>query len=271
MPEGSFPIETDTYCRHCGYNLRGLAPTDRCPECDFSIADSLDLSSHLRSKAKACWLLVAAMVLMVQALPWLRGWGVWGMLYMVANAVLLVALAVGVWWFTRATSPGEPLSIARRVARLAAVVLALVEFLTPFFVLLIGNYMVATPVQIVVFPLLLVCRGLGFTATLALSIALGRYLSTLAEEFLQRPLLARVCRWVIPLFGIGLGLCMALQLLLRNDLLPTRDLFFLVDWRMVLRGMSQLTYLLGIWALILCVCFAVLLPQARQKNRNANS
>jgi hypothetical protein len=42
-PESSpsrLPLEVETPCVHCGYSLRGLATTGRCPECGSPVADS---------------------------------------------------------------------------------------------------------------------------------------------------------------------------------------------------------------------------------------
>ncbi|MEM1354048.1 MAG: hypothetical protein AAGC44_00485 [Planctomycetota bacterium] len=36
------PIDQDLFCAGCSYNLRGLSPLGRCPECGVPIADSLD-------------------------------------------------------------------------------------------------------------------------------------------------------------------------------------------------------------------------------------
>src|SRR5688500_20183649 len=38
-PEG--PIGNDLPCRKCGYNLRGLTPAMRCPECGTAVGYSL--------------------------------------------------------------------------------------------------------------------------------------------------------------------------------------------------------------------------------------
>lgn len=34
------PIAADTHCTNCGYNLRGLKPTDQCPECSQAVSQS---------------------------------------------------------------------------------------------------------------------------------------------------------------------------------------------------------------------------------------
>ncbi|MDX2146565.1 MAG: hypothetical protein SFZ23_03500 [Planctomycetota bacterium] len=40
-PEADSPITTDRYCVACAYNLRGLRPSQACPECQTPIAQSL--------------------------------------------------------------------------------------------------------------------------------------------------------------------------------------------------------------------------------------
>ena len=34
-------ISSDVFCSQCGYNLRGLSPSNKCPECGHEIAESL--------------------------------------------------------------------------------------------------------------------------------------------------------------------------------------------------------------------------------------
>lgn len=47
-------IQDDLYCVHCAYNLRTLLTVGKCPECGFSVADSLD-KNWLRN-ADPAWL-----------------------------------------------------------------------------------------------------------------------------------------------------------------------------------------------------------------------
>ena len=37
----SRPIDANLYCLECGYNLRGLVPEERCPECGTFVTESL--------------------------------------------------------------------------------------------------------------------------------------------------------------------------------------------------------------------------------------
>ncbi|HEX4053888.1 MAG TPA: hypothetical protein VHX86_06455 [Tepidisphaeraceae bacterium] len=43
-------IDRDVLCRACGYNLRGLSRTGRCPECAADVAISLQPSSLADSR-----------------------------------------------------------------------------------------------------------------------------------------------------------------------------------------------------------------------------
>jgi hypothetical protein len=40
-------IDRDTWCRSCGYNLRGLSRRGKCPECAHPVAKSLEVQSFL--------------------------------------------------------------------------------------------------------------------------------------------------------------------------------------------------------------------------------
>ncbi len=48
-------IDRDAACVHCGYNLRGLAATGKCPECGREIATSLAIAS-ISSHSDPRWL-----------------------------------------------------------------------------------------------------------------------------------------------------------------------------------------------------------------------
>jgi uncharacterized repeat protein (TIGR04138 family) len=45
------PTDQDLPCVDCGYNLRGLLPTGRCPECGALIRDSVDASTDVDEAA----------------------------------------------------------------------------------------------------------------------------------------------------------------------------------------------------------------------------
>ena len=47
-------ITVDRACIHCGYNLHGLTPTDKCPECFTEI--TLSLRGNLLKDADSDWL-----------------------------------------------------------------------------------------------------------------------------------------------------------------------------------------------------------------------
>lgn len=73
----------DLSCAHCGYNLRTLLATGRCPECGNGVADSLRMrptlpplqqsdGTWLRNVATACMALCASAVLPTLGLMWVR-------------------------------------------------------------------------------------------------------------------------------------------------------------------------------------------------------
>ena len=60
-------IDRDVLCRGCGYNLRGLSPAGRCPECAMAVSISLLPSSlslngprHFRLADAGTWMILAA-------------------------------------------------------------------------------------------------------------------------------------------------------------------------------------------------------------------
>jgi len=54
-PAESSVVQKDLTCVHCGYNLRTLGSTRRCPECGSLVADTLTLNSDL-ARSRPNWL-----------------------------------------------------------------------------------------------------------------------------------------------------------------------------------------------------------------------
>ncbi len=136
--EPTSPIEVNSPCIHCGYNLRGLLSDGICPECSQAIAASLQ--GDLLRFAEPVWLKrvvfgvwltlfsylgIFVIVLVVTALPWAWALGWWvGTVAMVASSLLTV-------WATFCITAQEPrLSLSedpvllRRLVRICAVVSA---------------------------------------------------------------------------------------------------------------------------------------------------
>lgn len=129
-------IDRDTPCPRCQYNLRGLKPTDRCPECGDPIrlamtrrndAGSLIEAPHryLRLLAAGCVMLACGAVLAAFTGGAIAG----GLLVAGPAAAIVLALgclswAAGVWVVTRPRQLANPGKInpaqERRLARWSA-------------------------------------------------------------------------------------------------------------------------------------------------------
>lgn len=109
-PRNPQRVRTSTLCIDCGYDLRGLPPLGRCPECATDIAISID--ADLRGLASPAWLhrlrvgacfrlgMVAAAVLSI-ALD--KAWGTRvspHRLFELARIIALAMAAAGAWLLT---------------------------------------------------------------------------------------------------------------------------------------------------------------------------
>jgi hypothetical protein len=132
-------IADDLHCRSCGYNLRGLSDSGRCPECDAPI----DRSSHgdllhysdprwLWTVARGFRILNFSIALGLLALIGIVIFGrVAGLRWVMPASILMVGtvMAVGIWLATErepAAADQEPVLSSRRLVRslvLAAILL----------------------------------------------------------------------------------------------------------------------------------------------------
>ncbi|MGD1278420.1 MAG: hypothetical protein ABR964_14500 [Tepidisphaeraceae bacterium] len=139
------PIDSDTPCGRCGYNLRGLPPDGQCPECGAAIAPSL---THWLAHADPRWRrkLAAGALLTAVAAPaivLLSAIVIWQGMHMsrpgaVAMGVLLglaILLNIVGCWSIAARDPRRLFDsrrdLPRRLSRLAAllaVALGLLDF-----------------------------------------------------------------------------------------------------------------------------------------------
>jgi hypothetical protein len=103
----TIPVQEDLPCVYCGYNLRGLALSGRCPECGGSIWDALlrrdilTLRRVLKRAGMSClvlasWPLVLAMLISLS--PASRIAGAAALLLLAMNAICAVA-GSGFWAF----------------------------------------------------------------------------------------------------------------------------------------------------------------------------
>jgi hypothetical protein len=130
-------IAVDVPCRRCGYNLRGLSPAGRCPECGQSIADSLIGDAlhvadpaWLRQVVGGAWLIFWGILLTLFTLLIPIGVGsLLGLPMFMLLPLLLPCIAVGMLgvWRLTAREPGRPVDCdglwSRRVARCGPVII----------------------------------------------------------------------------------------------------------------------------------------------------
>lgn len=153
QPTDGTEVESDRLCRSCGYNLRGLACTDRCPECGADAAITGDPS--LLCNARHSWLRTVRLALHLERLALCAYVPVTGVSAYsefarlprgLDHRVLLVVMLVGLamhyagLFLATASEPQpngeEPRVISRQFARLwagiAIVFFAVIAALMPF-------------------------------------------------------------------------------------------------------------------------------------------
>lgn len=100
-------VETDIVCRRCGYNLRGLAETGSCPECDSPVRRSLE--GDLLRNGDPAWvstLANGATLVVVGTVPLIVGMVLLGLWrtprpwVVVGLALAGVVTAIGLWKLT---------------------------------------------------------------------------------------------------------------------------------------------------------------------------
>ena len=140
-PEG--PIGNDLPCRKCGYNLRGLTPAMRCPECGTAVGYSLQgdllrfcdpgwVDTLSRGTSLIVWGIVtyiAALILgmiLGAAAGGSRG-GAVGVVILVGIAVIgaWILMTIGWWLLTQPDPSGmgeERYGTSRKISRVALIV-----------------------------------------------------------------------------------------------------------------------------------------------------
>lgn len=105
----------DLSCVRCGYNLRMLQATSRCPECGLPVTLSTELGTalaksrpaYVRRLSRACWLLLLARVLpLTMAIAELVIGDSWAGL--VALPLAALAYAMGMWMLAAREHPHVP-------------------------------------------------------------------------------------------------------------------------------------------------------------------
>jgi hypothetical protein len=113
-------LERDVPCRKCGYNLRGLLPEGRCPECGTAVGYSLqgdllrfmspDWVGTLRSGARTIILGVAVIILGIVGLLLLTvtrlGFAPLAVLAVGVGVIGQMLMLLGWWWLTQPDPSG---------------------------------------------------------------------------------------------------------------------------------------------------------------------
>ena len=141
-------IEHQTMCLRCGYELRGLDASGLCPECGFSIAESLErrrlgLSSpaYLSSLRTGALLTIASLIVFVfsgiaRSLLFRSFFAVGTQQHFVSLDILASSLLIAGVWMLTIDDPGlhekdqaRPNKRAMRFAAIGLLVLSFAEFL----------------------------------------------------------------------------------------------------------------------------------------------
>jgi Zn finger protein HypA/HybF involved in hydrogenase expression len=202
-------VAVDALCLTCGYNIRGLEATGRCPECGVAIANSVR-GSYLRFAGvevlgrMASGAMLIEWSLVVRACGWLLGmalgWAGGGFAALVVvAAAMVVAPGLNALGWSRLAAP-QPL-LERVRSRRTALVLVLVGSSLEALIM-IGSTVGARTVGAYLSPLFYIPLLLLFWCV---SMAYRMHFMVHAAELLPSKVLAkwsRVGRWVFPVFGV---------------------------------------------------------------------
>jgi len=205
QPEGPAPLEHDTPCIHCGYNLRGLEAAGRCPECGSGITDST--RGDLLKYADPKWLErlrfgtslklwnIGIMIVLGLAAGFLVIFGVPQIVLIVVNIVggmlgLLATVAI-TSQEPRITLQEDSITL-RKVIRACAFAAFLNQFLS---LMHVGGF-----VGVIIIGLNIVCGLLGVVVVFGELIYFRRFAFRIPDERLAKS--TKSLMWLLP-FGIG--------------------------------------------------------------------
>ena len=211
--DGTGPLGCDLGCTGCGYNLRGLERTGRCPECDAAVAWSLRGQGFVHEDPRVVRRIV-------RGLRWCAAtWLVWPILVVSENidhAIIWLTNAVpgviGYWLLTTPTrktlrdlSFDNARMISRggmAIGRAGFVVWVLAQYAWPFGAMQVGTYFLEL--------LILSAMAVGSVAVLIYEQKLAAYIpdARLARQFkylLYLYVAAAGLSWVISAMDVSLS------------------------------------------------------------------